>query len=225
MSSRPSTGLFGGRRAAPRAARAALVALDEPTAHILADCFKQFKISTEMVSADAIGRFNREKFDACVLRLDDKAEAILCALRESRSNRSAVVFGLAATTRDGLRFSKFGINALLPDPLDRATALKVVRATHLLVVHELRRYVRLPVVTEVVVETGGASLAAASLEISQGGMSLRAAFTLPNGLRINISAVVCWRKEREHSFGIRFTPQDPSRAAVKNWVDEYLEQH
>ena len=42
----------------------------------------------------------------------------------------------------------------MDEPLDRQSVLKVVRATHLLVIHELRRYVRIPVVSQVEIDTG-----------------------------------------------------------------------
>jgi hypothetical protein len=63
-------------------------------------------------------------------------------------------------------------------PVDRQAALKVVRATHLLVVHELRRYVRLPIVTEVELKIGKDRVRATSQEISAGGMSMQTSATM-----------------------------------------------
>src|SRR5258708_32556242 len=83
-----------------------------------------------------------------------------------------VIYGLARNTQEALRHSAYGINAVLNEPLERQSVLRVVRSTYLLVVHELRRYVRIPVVTEISVDTGGPQkMAAVGLEGRGGGAS------------------------------------------------------
>ena len=126
-------------------ATVALIGLEEGASAILRDCFKQFGIRTTAVGGDAIQRLKREKFEACVLRLHETgAEAILEAARTSSSNRRIVVYGICSSAQEALRFSRYGVNAILADPVERQGALRVVRATHLLVINELRRYVRIP---------------------------------------------------------------------------------
>ena len=134
-----------------------------------------------------------------------------------------------------MRYSAYGINAILDEPLDRQCVLKAVRGTHLLVVHELRRYVRIPVVTEVSIDTGARSLSAITLEVSAGGMSVRCqaslsssetvriVFTLPGTKKIALRAHVCWSRPNEHSYGLRFDPTDDARVNVRNWIDQYME--
>src|ERR1700748_3681599 len=126
-------------------ARAASVNIDNACNAFLHDCFRQFGIHVVSLSGDPIAQLNRQKFEACVIRLyDPDAEKILHAARNSNSNRRIVIYGIARSTQEALRFSKYGINAVLDEPLERQSVLKVVRSTHLLVIHELRRYVRLP---------------------------------------------------------------------------------
>jgi len=149
-----STGTSPATSVAKPVARVALVDVEESTSGILRDCFRQFGIQTVPVTADtAAQRLLKEKFDACVLRLDESAAALLELIRTSPSNRRVVIYGISATTQEALRLSQYGINAVLEQTLDRQSALKVVRATYLLVVHELRRYVRVPIVAEVLIET------------------------------------------------------------------------
>src|SRR5260370_6075976 len=108
-------------------ARVVLIGLDSAAAGIMRESFKQFGIETrEMSMADA-DRLAREKFEGCVLRLDDNAEAVLNTARSSRSNRRIVVFGICQSAPQAMRFSRYGINAVLRDPVDRQDALKVVR--------------------------------------------------------------------------------------------------
>lgn len=218
-------------------ARVLLAGLDEPTSAVLRDCFKQFGIQTVTSNGDTERRLQKEKFEACVVQLGRAdAESVLSAARNSASNSRIVIYGISRGTQEAMRFSKFGINAVIDHPVDRQSALKLVRSTHLLVVHELRRYVRLPVVTGVKVGYAQGSFRATSVEISAGGMSMRSdvrlakeqpvevTFSLPpNGKVVVARATVCWKRDAADMIGIRFDPTDERRLEVKRWVDSYLE--
>src|SRR5271165_3786928 len=155
------------------AARTALVGLNEPTRALLTEGFRQFGIETVVVTANAAERLKKEKFEACVLSLGDGADAVMEAARTSPSNSRCVIYGLGGNAQEAMRYSKYGINAMFSEPLERPAAIKLVRATHLLVLHEFRRYVRIPVMTEVAVRADGNRFTASSIEISSGGMSLK----------------------------------------------------
>jgi PilZ domain len=216
------------------AAKVALVDLKEPARGVLADCFRQFGIDAESVDGDAAIRLQTEKFEACVLKLSPESECVMGAARNSSSNARMVIYGVGGSAQDALGFSKYGINAIFNEPLERSTALKLVRATQMLVMHEFRRYVRLPIITEVTVTApGGRKLKATSREISSGGMSIRlpedlnigsgveisfALLTLP---RIWVRGTIAWRSK--DTFGIRFDPSDDRRIKIKEWVEAYLE--
>ena len=58
---------------------------------------------------------------------DPDAEKILTAVRNSASNRRMVIYGIARNTKEALRFSSYGINAVMDEPLERQSVLKVVR--------------------------------------------------------------------------------------------------
>ena len=233
MSSGPTTGVPA-TLSKKAVATVALIGLDDAASAILRECFRQFGIQTTTVGEDAAKRLHREKFEACVLRLHEPgAEAILEAARTSSSNRRIVVYGICSSAQEALRFSRYGINAIITDPVERQAALRVVRATHLLVINELRRYVRIPIVTEVTLTVQGRKHASTSLEISAGGMSLktqfRAApptgveveFTLPDSHHLAVGANVCWQRDPD-LLGVRFDAGDQRRLAVKGWIDDYL---
>jgi hypothetical protein len=218
-------------------ARVLLAGLDEPTSALLRDCFKQFGIQTVNSNGDTERRLQKEKFEACVVLLGRAdAESVLSAARNSSSNSRIVIYGISCDTQEAMRYSKLGINAVIDHPLDRQSVLKIVRSTHLLVVHELRRYVRLPVVTEVEVDYGQGSFRANSVEISAGGLSMKTdvrlakeqpvevTFSLPPNSKTVVSrANVCWKREGASMIGIRFDPTDERRLEVKRWIDGYLE--
>src|SRR3954465_16925 len=218
-------------------ARLGMIGLEDKSADVLRECFRQFGVSTTAVADDPTHRFLKEKFEACVLRLDDGAEPILEQIRNSPSNRRIVIYGIAKGTQAAMRYSKYGINAVFEEPLDRPSVLKVVRSTHLLVINELRRYVRVPIVTEASIEAQDKRIPSSTLEVSAGGMSLicssklhlghsvKDAFSLPilNGGSLKVRASVCWARENENAYGVRFDATDDRRFPVKRWILEYLQ--
>jgi hypothetical protein len=215
------------------AARAALVDLNDASRTLLAECFRQFGIETVAMAGESGDRLRKEKFEACVLSLKDDSAQLMEAARTSRSNSRCVLYGLGGNAQEAMRYSKYGINAMFHEPLERPAALKLVRATHNLVLHEFRRYVRVPLMTEVSVVGEGQRILAGSIEMSTGGMSLKSPEELPVGKKVEVSfslltlprisvhGVVSWRKPK--SFGVRFDPNDVRRLKVKTWIDSYLE--
>jgi len=215
------------------AARSALVGLNESSTAVLAECFRQFNIETVVMSSNAAERLRKEKFEACVLSLGKGADTVMEAARSSPSNSRCIIYGLGGNAQEAMRYSKYGINAIFNEPLERPSALKLVRATRMLVLHEFRRYVRIPVMTEVAVIGDGRRIVASSIEMSSGGMSLKSSedfsigtnvevcFSLMTLPRVNVRGVVSWHKPK--SFGVRFDAADERRQKVKIWIDSYLE--
>jgi hypothetical protein len=216
------------------AARTALVGLTEAKQALLADCFRQFGVETVVMSSNAAERLHKEKFEAFVISLDGDAEAVMNSARTSPSNSRCVIYGLGGNAQTAMQYSKYGINAMFQEPLERPAALKLVRATRMLVLHEFRRYVRVPVMTEVsVVGNDGRRFSCSSLEMSSGGMSLKSSEDIALGTNVEISfalltlprlwvrGAVSWRKTK--SFGVRFDATDERRRKIKVWIDSYLE--
>lgn len=136
------------------AARTALVDLKDSSRLILSECFRQFGIESIALNGKAADRLQKEKFDACVVKLSPGAETVMDVVRSSPSNNRMVIYGVGGSVQDCMKFSKYGINAVFNEPLERQTALKLVRSTQMLVLHEFRRYVRVPVITEIAVTAG-----------------------------------------------------------------------
>src|SRR3982074_251031 len=216
------------------AARTALVDLKDSARTLLAECFRQFGIETVVMSANAAERMRQEKFEACVLNLGDGAETVMQAARTSPSNSRCVLYGLGGNAQEAMRYSKYGINAMFHAPLERPAALKLVRATHMLVLHEFRRYVRVPLMTEVsIVCADGRRFSCNSLEMSSGGMSLKSVEDLSTGTNVEVSFSLLtlprvWvrgvvTRQKPKSFGVRFDATDDRRQRVKEWMDAFLQ--
>lgn len=212
-------------------AKIALLGVDSASSAVLADCFRQFGIETVFLP-DASKEIS-DTYHAWVVPLTADAEATLRSIR-AVSHRT-VIYGTCGSVREALRFAEFGINAVFQTPIDKQDALQVVRATHLLVLKELRRYIRVPLLCSVRLETGTEILEGSSLEISAGGMSLvvkgrvgvpqtvLAIFTLPGQEMTAIKSIVCWTRREEGTAAIRFDPSDPRRVIVRDWIDNYLD--
>jgi len=215
------------------AARAALVELNDSSRGLLTECFRQFGIETVVMTGQAAERLHKEKFEACVLSLGKDVAPVMEAARMSPSNSRCVIYGVGGNAQEAMRYSKYGINAMFHEPLERPAALKLIRATRMLVLHEFRRYVRIPVMTEVAIVGDGRRASASSIEMSTGGMSVKSgedfsvgtnvevSFALMTLPRVNVRGVVSWRKPK--SLGVRFDPADERRQKVKVWIDSYLE--
>jgi hypothetical protein len=111
----------------------------------------------------------------------------------------------------------------------------VVRATHLLVIHELRRYVRIPVASQVEFDVNGRTVVGTTVEVSSGGISIRClaplpksdaiklTLTLPGIEKLYVRAFVCWYRDSDKVYGLRFDGTDERRLKVRGWIDQYLE--
>jgi hypothetical protein len=216
-------------------ARVALFDLPEASSQLVTECFRQSGIETVPIAREHAQRLQREKFEACVLPLGETAGSIIELARGSASNGRIIIYGLGGTAQDAMRYSKLCMNAVFHEPLERSAAMKLVRSTRMLVLHEFRRYVRVPVMTEVgIVMTDGGRMTATSQEISSGGMSLKANQALEPGTPVEVSfslltlprvwvrGNVTWKKPNK-TFGIRFDSTDVRRQKLKEWIVGYLE--
>jgi PilZ domain. len=216
-------------------ARVALFDLHPTSAQLISECFRQFGIETVSVAREESSRLRHEKFEACVLPLTKDAGEIIGLARSSASNSRIIIYGLGGSAQDAMRYSKLCLNAVFHEPLERSAAIKLVRSTRMLVLHEFRRYVRIPVMTEVgILLPDGGRVTATSQEISSGGMSLKGnlvpeqgkmvevSFSLLTLPRVWVRGQVSWKKSNK-SFGIRFDASDERRQRLKDWIVGYLE--
>lgn len=211
----------------------ALFPLDQQSQDTLRDCFSQFSI--DVVPAADTTILGKEKLEGCVVSLSsEEVEKIVAEARNSAWQQQMVIYAVGAS--DNIRrLTKYGINVLMDAPVGRQAAIRAIRATRLLLLNELRRYVRLPLAAPVSVECGSQRFAATSVEISAGGMSLQfkdrcppadttvyASFAVPGSEQVNMASLVCWSDQKAGYFGLRFVPEAEGRQAVKAWIEDYL---
>jgi len=220
------------RSSAHAVPKVALVQLDASSTETLTRAFAQYGVQAVPIAEEFPRRLGMEQFQGCVVLLDEHAPAVLEAVRSSRSNHRMLLYGILPRESDVRRFSKFGINTLIESPVERSNAVHVARSTCSLLLNELRRYVRIPLVIEISIASLVGDLSGSTREISGGGMSvqlarmaylsdkLRLAFTLPEKSAVTIEAEVCWQKDS--LVGLKFQESDPARQIVRKWINKFL---
>jgi hypothetical protein len=202
---------------------------------IFEDCLKRFNIKTVSLSSQPVLALQKEKFEGLVLPINENAGDILKAARTSTSNKRLMIFGLCQQVKDILPYALYGINVTLEEPLDHTSVLKAVNATHLLILNEFRRYLRVPVVLPVHVLTGARTDSGFSLELSAGGMSMlipnaqfrdteacTVSFSLPQSPVLRLRTRVSWTRDSGNLLGVKFADGQDECHHVKKWIDEYL---
>lgn len=215
--------------------RIALVGLTTDESKLFSDCCRQLDIQAPVIDDTSGQHFQREKFEGIAVGLDENAEQILQKIRSSPSNRRVLIYAVAGQLRDVFPLAKFGINATFERPLERQNVIKLLRATRMLIVNEFRRYLRIPIVLPLKIETDSAKIGGSTCELSGGGMSLTltegklaagerasVSFALPGLATLKLAGQVCWRKEAEKTIGVKFDENAPGRAQVRSWIDEFL---
>jgi hypothetical protein len=212
--------------------RVALALLDHQSESTMRDALKGCGVEPVLLSGDLCERLSEEKFEGCALPLDDSAIAIIETIRRSPLNRKIVIFGVLGADRPSPALLKFGINVILRAPLSKGEAVNRVQSTSALLIHELRRYIRIPLAVPVKVQDGFDMMTLMSREISGGGMSIETesravptaevqlSFSLPNNAAVKVMAKACWHANRVTGF--RFEDADPGRLLAKQWIDAWL---
>jgi len=213
-------------------ATVAVINVASAAMEVLQQSFRQFRIDTQ-TTAPSQEQLKTVAFDACAVRLDAQAGRYLEALRSTELNRRCLVYGFGSP-EEALRYSQYGVNCLFGEQAGADTMIREVESTYLLLIRQLRRYVRLPLVTEVKLATAArGTLSGLTREVSAGGLSVytveglavadtaQLSFSLPGLPGLEIPAVVCWRLEAQRTTGFQFR-QCNDRLRLKAWIDEYL---
>lgn len=226
-----------GRDATPSAKKkptVALFSLDAQSHETLRDCFSQFGI--DIVVADDVSILRKEKLEGCVVSLTSPTvEDTVAQARNSPWQKRMVIYAVGPASNI-IGLTRYGVNVVLDSPVVRPAALKAIHSTRLLLLNELRRYVRLPLAAPTVVDCGTSRYQATSAEISAGGMSLQAkggcppenssvyaSFAVPGSGQVSIAGTVCWSNKDAAQFGIRFDPEAQGREKLKAWIENYLD--
>ena len=191
----------------------------------------------QIIPVPGPGELSGKKFEGFVVDLrNPNADQILETIRSSPRNRRAVLFGVYSDNKEVRSFSKYGINGLFQWPFRRADVVRVLRSAQTLLWHELRRYARIPLATEVEIILSQQSFHGVSRDLSGGGMSIQfqklpstaqaekaeVKFVIPPGKGVDLHGDICWVHPPDNLLGVKFAPEPEPLVPVRAWIDDYL---
>jgi CheY-like chemotaxis protein len=137
-------------------------------------------------SGQAVTCLAREKFDAIFLDVNMPAPNGIELTKKIRSGGLNVTTPIMVITGEDerallSRAFEAGANFFLYKPIDRHDILRLVRATTDSIEHEKRRFRRVKVSCNVLIQSGDTKLKGATLDMSFGGMFVQASGILPVG--------------------------------------------
>lgn len=188
-------------------------------------------------SQEVSDQLNRAKYEGVVLDFDTVANArpVLTSVRESRSNKNAVVFAVATGSKVAEQALRDRAHFLLRRPIETAAIKQTLDAAYDLMLGERRRHFRyattLPV--ELIVINSGISLQCSTINVSSNGMAVTAPvpfklaetldiiLLLPDGFTVRAMGTVIWDDKHGKS-GLHFQCKTPE---MRHKLDSWLNAH
>jgi len=180
-------------------------------------------------------QLNRAKYEGLVLDFDtvSNARAVLASLRQSRSNKNAVVFAIATNRGDAEHALQERAHFLLRRPIDGGAIRQTLDAAYDLMLGEHRTHFRytasFPV--SLVRMNTGARIECSSMNISSNGMAvmtpisfnlaepLQVSLLLPDGFSVRATGIVIWDDKHGKS-GLHFQcSTSEMRHRLNSWLD------
>jgi DNA-binding response OmpR family regulator len=220
-----------------------LLTADPALVAAFTDLSKEFHIETQSSQdcQDASAQLSREKYEGVVLDFDTIANArpVLASVRESRSNKNAIVFAVATNTTHMEQALQDRAHFLLRRPIDNTSMKQTLHAAYDLMEKERRRYFRVPANLSVAVIStdSGIHVQCTTTNISNDGMavttptpfrlaeSVEIALVLPDGFIVRATGIVIWDDKHGKS-GLHFHCTTPEmRQKLDCWLDSRFAAH
>ena len=209
---------------------------DAASLELMTEVFTYLKAEVRPVSDSekAVGIVNQEKFDGIFLDLEmPKLNGFDLArmIRKSSWNKSTPI--IIVTGRDERQTMQeafaLGATFFLQKPVDRQKLTILFRTVSGGMLENRRKYVRVPLQTEVICTVGSRTIRGISWNLSQGGMqveandlhvkdTVRLSFRLPvSGTSIDVIGTVAWAGENRQ--GIQFTTlSQPTQQSIRKYI-------
>lgn len=180
-------------------------------------------------------QLNKAKYEGIVLDFDtvSNARPVLASLRESRSNRNAVLFAIVTNIRDAEQALEERAHFLLRRPIDSSSIRQTLDAAYHLMLGERRRHFRhaTELAADLTIINSGARIQCSTINVSSNGMAvatpipfdlaeaLDVALLLPDGETVRATGTVIWDDKHGKS-GLHFKCKTPEmRRRLDSWLD------
>jgi CheY-like chemotaxis protein len=219
-----------------------LVCHDPGTVRVFRRALDDLSIALETATTAeaALQLLDRNKFDAVIVDCDDVAggPAVLAGLKQSPSNKRAVVIAVINGTTNMRAAFEMGAHFTLDKPVGLERAVRSLRAAHGFMVTEQRRYFRHSVDTEASLSFGVVkNLRCKVTNISDGGMAIALAEQITPGWMVEVHFVLPGTREAvelkgefawsdgKGRAGIRFiSVPNSSKKVLTQWMSERIDE-
>jgi hypothetical protein len=190
--------------------------------------------------ANAAQLLERQKFEAIMvdLSLGDSGKDFLEAVRQSRTNRTAITFALVNGREQSASASSLGSAFILQRPVTADAMSGTMKVAFGLIMRERRRYFRCETSVPVTLNMDdGMHFSCRTVNLSEGGLAVATEVDLPAGeggtIRLQLEEPnfdfasqvrVCWATENGHA-GLNFVSLAPAVASqLQGWLWLRLEK-
>ncbi len=221
---------------ANRIAAVAAIGIEPSSLEVLKTSWKMFGIDVHLVPYEGPASLMGETINAFIVRLDAGARPLLQKIRAFEKYQHTLIYGVG---RDAViaELAEFEISVLMPD-LSEESVVPAIQNTYQLLLNQMRRYARIPMVLPVKVTAGAFTMDAVSSNISAGGirvcltepaeaqmMALRddgisqITFQAPHAARFHLPSTLV--RKSKNSVGFEFQVS-PDQQELKHWLDSHL---
>jgi DNA-binding NarL/FixJ family response regulator len=207
--------------------------------HVLVDTFTDLSNELGIVAQQsdqeyASDQLDQAKYEGVVVDLDTikGASPLLSRVRESRSNKTTIVFAVATRAELAQQALAQRAHFLIRRPFDTSTMRQTLSAAYDLMRIERRRYFRCSANLRVHLRTSsGEQIDCSTLNVSNTGMAVLTDTTLktadavelvlflPTGFIVQATAIVIWDDKHGKS-GLHFQcPDSAMRQQLESWLD------
>jgi DNA-binding NarL/FixJ family response regulator len=207
--------------------------------HVLVDTFTDLSNELGIVAQQsdqeyACDQLDQAKYEGVVVDLDTVkgASPLLSRVRESRSNKTTILFAVATRAELAQQALAQRAHFLIRRPFDTGTMRQTLSAAYDLMRSERRRYFRCSANLRVRLRTSaGEQIDCSTSNVSNAGMAVltettlkpadavELVFFLPTGFIIQATAIVIWDDKHGKS-GLHFQCADPAmRQQLESWLD------
>jgi hypothetical protein len=221
---------------ANRIATVAAIGIEPSLLDPLQDSWKMFGIDVCLVPYEGQSSLHGATINAFIVRLDTGARPLLQTIRSVDRYQHTLIYGVGkdAAIAD---LAEFEISVLMPD-LSEDSVVAAIQNTYQLLLNQMRRYARIPMVIPVKVTAGAFTMDAVSSNISAGGIRLsltepadaqmvalrddgvsQITFQAPHAARFHLPSTLV--RKSKNSVGFEFQVS-PGQEELKNWLDRHL---
>lgn len=220
-----------------RIATVCAVGIDPLDLEPLSESWRNYGIQVKVVPYEGAISLGSQ-VNAFIVRLGAGVRSVLEGIRNNDAHHQTLIYAVGDEA-DVVTMAEFEISVLMPD-LSEESATEAIQNTYQLLLNQMRRHARIPMVIPVKVVAGAFAMEAVSRNISAGGIRLslvepdeaelvalqpdsvsQISFEAPHSAKFHLPSTLVRKSKR--SIGFQFV-NSPAQEELKTWLDKYLQK-